>query len=138
MRVDKLTYAALEATLEEFVAGRAQTTVPVAMMLAMPTEEIARRAHELAAALSSRGIRATVLDGESTIGGGSAPGTTLPTKLIVVEHPSHSANDIELLLRRQPVPIIARIEHDHIALDLRTVEPEDDALLLTAFDSQAT
>jgi L-seryl-tRNA(Ser) seleniumtransferase len=134
LRVDKLTYAALEATLEEFAAGRAQTTVPVAAMLAMPIEEIARRAHALAETLSARGVQATVVDGESTIGGGSAPGTTLPTKLVVVEHQSHSANDIERLLRRQPVPIIARIEHGRVALDLRTVDPTDDSLLLSAFD----
>ena len=134
LRVDKLTYAALEATLEEFVAGRAQTTVPVAAMLAMPIEEIARRADALAETLSARGVQATVVDGESTIGGGSAPGTTLPTKLVVVEHQSHSANDIERLFRRQPVPIIARIEHGRVALDLRTVDPTDDTRVLSAFD----
>ena len=134
LRVDKLTYAALEATLEEFVAGRAQTTVPVSAMLAMPIEEIARRAHALAESLSARGVRATVVDGESTIGGGSAPGTTLPTKLVMVEHPSQTANDLEHLLRRQPVPIIARIEHKRVVLDLRTVDPPDDTLLLSAFD----
>jgi L-seryl-tRNA(Ser) seleniumtransferase len=134
LRVDKLTYAALEATLEEFAAGRAETTVPIAAMLAMPIDEIARRAHALAESLSARGVQATVVDGESTIGGGSAPGTTLPTKLVMVAHTSHNANDIERLFRRQPVPIIARIEHGRVALDLRTVDPTDDTLLLSAFD----
>ena len=68
------------------------------------------------------------------LGGGSAPGTTLPTKLVMVEHPSQTANDLEHLLRRQPVPIIARIEHKRVVLDLRTVDPPDDTLLLSAFD----
>ena len=135
LRVDKLTYAALEATLEEFAAGRAQATVPVAAMLAMPIEEIARRAQTLAAALSSRGVQATVVDGESTIGGGSAPGTNLPTKLVALEHPLHNANDLERHLRRQPVPVIARIEHDRVVFDLRTVDPEDDTILVAAISS---
>jgi L-seryl-tRNA(Ser) seleniumtransferase len=138
LRVDKLTYAALEATLEEFAAGRAHTTVPVAAMLAMSAEDIGRRANALAEALLSRGLRATVVDGESTIGGGSAPGTTIPTKLVVIEHPSHMAHDLERLLRRQPVPVVARIEHDRVVLDLRTVDPQDDALVLSAFDTLQT
>ncbi len=134
LRVDKLTYAALEATLEEFAAGRADTTVPVAAMLAMPIEEIARRAQALADTLSARGIQATVVDGESTIGGGSAPGAMIPTKLVAVEHATQTANDLERLLRRQPVPLIARIERDRIVLDLRTVDPQDDLFILRAFD----
>jgi L-seryl-tRNA(Ser) seleniumtransferase len=138
LRVDKLTYAALEATLEEFASGRAHTTVPVAAMLAMTAEDIGRRAHALAEALSSRGIRANVADGESTIGGGSAPGTTIPTKLVVVEHPAHAAHDLERILRRQPVPIIGRIEHYRVVLDLRTVDPQDDAIVRSAFESLAT
>ena len=138
LRVDKLTYAALEATLEEFAAGRAHTTVPVAAMLAMPAEDIGRRALALAEALSSRGLRTRVIDGESTIGGGSAPGTTIPTKLVAIEHASRAADDIEHILRRQPVPIIARIEHGRVVLDLRTVDPQDDAIVLSAFDSLAT
>ena len=136
LRVDKLTYAALEATLEEFAAGRAQSTLPVAAMLAMTAEDIGRRAQALAQALAARGMHATVADGQSTIGGGSAPGTTLPTKLVVVEHPSHNANDLERLLRRQPVPIIARIEHDRVVLDLRTVDPQDDPIVLSAFNNR--
>jgi L-seryl-tRNA(Ser) seleniumtransferase len=138
LRVDKLTYAALEATLEEFAAGRAQATVPVVAMLTMPAEEIARRAHALAETLSARGIQATVVDGQSTIGGGSAPGTTLPTKLVVLEHPSHTANEVEHRLRRHSVPVIARIEHSRVALDLRTVDPQDDTLLLAALDGLTT
>ena len=138
LRVDKLTYAALEATLEEFAAGRADTTVPVAAMLAIPIEEIARRAQALADTVSARGVQATVVDGESTIGGGSAPGATIPTKLVVVAHPSQTANNLERLLRRQPVPLIARIERDRIVFDLRTVDPQDDILILRAFDTLPT
>jgi L-seryl-tRNA(Ser) seleniumtransferase len=107
-------------------------------MLAMPAEDIGRRARALVEVLSSHGIRASVVDGESTIGGGSAPGTTIPTKLVAIEPPSHAADDLEQLLRRQPVPIVARIEHGRVVLDLRTVDPQDDALVLRAFGSLTT
>jgi L-seryl-tRNA(Ser) seleniumtransferase len=129
LRVDKLTYAALEATLEEFAAGRAAESVPVCAMLALTPEAIGRRADALAAVLSSRGMSAEVVDGHSMVGGGSAPGSTLPTRVVVVTHPSLSASQLEDRLRSRPIPVIARIEHDRLLLDLRTVDPADDAAL---------
>jgi L-seryl-tRNA(Ser) seleniumtransferase len=129
LRVDKLTYAALEATLGEYAAGRARATVPVARMLALTAEEIGRRAGALASALASRGLTAVVADGHSTIGGGSAPGSTLPTRLVTIAHPAMSAAAVEARLRLGDPPIIARIEHDRVVLDLRTVDPDDDELI---------
>ena len=134
LRVDKLTYAALEATLEEFAAGRAQHMVPVSRMLALTPDEIGSRADALAAVLSSRGMTAAVVDGESMVGGGSAPGSALPTRLVLVTHPSLSSTKLESQLRSQPVPVIARIDNDRVVLDLRTVDPDDDALVARAFD----
>jgi L-seryl-tRNA(Ser) seleniumtransferase len=131
LRVDKMTYAALEATLEEYAADRADANVPVAAMIAMPLDAIERRARALADALSATGIHASVVDGESTIGGGSAPGATLPTKLVAIEHEA-SPQQIERRLREYDVPVIARIENDRVVLDLRTVDPSDDRLLLAA------
>jgi L-seryl-tRNA(Ser) seleniumtransferase len=133
LRVDKLTYAAIEATLEEYAAGREHSTVPVAAMLTMPLDAIRRRAQALAEALKAKGVQASTLDGESTIGGGSAPGAALPTCLVSIAEASHTANDLEQLLRRQTVPIIARIEHDRLVLDLRTVDPLDDDRIVDAF-----
>ena len=130
LRVDKMTYAALEATLEEYAADRAQSTVPVAAMIAMPLAAIERRARALADALGAIGIHARVVDGESTIGGGSAPGSTLPTKLVAIEDPS--PQQIEKRLREYEVPIIARIDNDRVLLDLRTVDPSDDKVLIAA------
>ncbi len=132
LRVDKLTYAALEATLGEYAAGRAASTVPVATMIAMPLDAIDRRARALANALTAAGIRARIVDGASTIGGGSAPGSTLPTRLVEIEPRSASAQEIERHLREYEIPIIARIENDRVVLDLRTVIPNDDDLLLRA------
>ncbi len=130
LRVDKMTYAALEATLEEYAADRAQSTIPVAAMIAMPIEAIARRAQALADALSSMGIRASVVDGESTIGGGSAPESMLPTKLVAIEHAS--PQEIERRLREHTTPVVARIENDRVLFDLRTVDPGDDKVLIAA------
>jgi len=131
--VDKMTYAALEATLEEYAADRAHANVPVTAMIAMPLDAIERRARVLATTLNTMGIRASVVDGESTIGGGSAPGSTLPTKLVAIEH--SSAQQTERWLRERDVPIIARIDNDRVVLDLRTVDPDDDRILAAAFQS---
>ena len=132
LRVDKLTYAALEATLEEVAAGRAEVNVPVAVMIAMPLETIERRARALVDALTGMEMRASLIDGESTIGGGSAPGATLPTKLVAIEHQSISSVQIEKQLRESDVPIIARIENDRVVIDLRTVDANDDHLVRAA------
>jgi L-seryl-tRNA(Ser) seleniumtransferase len=128
LRVDKMTYAALEATLQEYVAGRAGETIPVQRMIEMPIEEIDRRARALAAALRAP-LAAEVIDGASTIGGGSAPGSALATRLVALTHPSLSAAALEERLRSLDPPIIARIEHDRVVLDLRTVATDDDQAL---------
>ena len=135
LRVDKLTYAALEATLGEYAAGRARSTVPVAMMLALTADEIGRRADALASALSAHGLHAGVADGQSTIGGGSAPGSALPTRLVTIAHPTLSAAALEERLRLLTPPVIARIENDRVVLDLRTVDPADDEMLAAALQT---
>jgi L-seryl-tRNA(Ser) seleniumtransferase len=135
LRVDKLTYAALEATLEEYAAGRAHQTVPVPSMLAQTVDAIGVRATMLAAAVLADGLLAEVIDGHSTVGGGSAPGSALPTRLVALSHPSASAADLACHLRTQPVPVIARIANGRVVLDLRTVDPGDDALVAEAIGS---
>ena len=133
LRVDKMTYAALEATLEEFSAGRAHESIPVSRMLALTPRQVEERAGGVAAALSSGGLTVAIVDGESTIGGGSAPGSALPTRLIAVTHPTVSATKLEQHIRWHHVPIIGRIDHARLLLDLRTVDPADDPLVAQAF-----
>ncbi len=129
LRVDKITYAALEATLAEYAVGRA-ASIPVAAMILMTAEEAGTRADAIVARLrESKGIAAEVIDGESTIGGGSAPGSALPTRLVALDPLRASARDLEASLRAQSPPVIARIENGRVLLDPRTVAPEDDALL---------
>ena len=131
LRVDKMTYAALEGTLIEYVAGRATTTVPARRMLTMSEDEIRARAESFAKALCAvTGWRADVVRGVSAIGGGSAPGVELATWLTTIAKDSLSADALEAQLRRLTPPVIARIDSDRLLLDLRTVLPNQDALLL--------
>jgi L-seryl-tRNA(Ser) seleniumtransferase len=128
LRVDKLTYASLEATLEEHAIGRGES-VPVVQMLRLTAEDIGRRADALARTLRDAGWQATVIDGSSTVGGGSAPGSILPTRLIQIERDTLPADQLEQQLRALDPPVIARIQEDRVVLDLRTVLPFQDGLL---------
>ena len=130
LRVDKMTYAALEATLAEYAAGRADATVPVRRMLTMSADDIRARAEALAAAIGEvEGWRAELVAGSSAIGGGSAPGVELPTWLVAIAKDGLTPDALEERLRRLTPPVIARIERDRLLLDLRTVLPEQDAAL---------
>jgi len=136
LRVDKLTYAALEATLVEYAAGRAAASVPVQRMLATTADAIRARARIVATQIGAMaGWRTTLVDGRSAVGGGSAPGVELPTWLIVVERDGTSPDGLEASLRRLDPPIVARIDRDRVVLDLRTVLPDQDALLARLFGS---
>jgi L-seryl-tRNA(Ser) seleniumtransferase len=130
-RVDKMTYAALTGTLAEYAAGRARETVPVLRMLTRSPESLEARARLIADRLAPGGSYfCGIVDGRSAIGGGTTPGLTLPTRLLALTHRRLSASALEAALRGLEPPVIARIEHDRVLLDLRTVfEDEDDAVL---------
>jgi L-seryl-tRNA(Ser) seleniumtransferase len=129
LRADKISFAMLEATLAEYVAGRAANTVPVQQMLHMTLTEIEARAGRLAQVLESHGWQVSLTSGASAVGGGSAPAVELVTRLVRLARGGQSADHIEGWLRTLDPPIIARIEHDHVVLDLRTVLPSQDELL---------
>ena len=132
LRVDKMTYAALEATLLEHARGRASATVPVVRMLAATVGEIDGRARALAGRLEGHVLfEAEVADGVSTVGGGGAPGSALPTRLVRLTPREYSASRLAERLRGLQPPVIARIEQDRVLLDLRTVPTEQDELLAT-------
>ena len=127
LRVDKMTYAALEATLIEYAAGRAAATIPVQRMLMSTADDLRARADNVAAAIAEiAGWRAEAIAGTSAVGGGSAPGVELPTWLVAVEKSGLTADALEKRLRQLTPPIVARIEQDRLLLDLRTVLPEQD------------
>lgn len=129
LRVDKLTLAALEGTLLEYVAGRAERTVPVVRMIRTDADTIESRARQIAERLAAAGWTVSFVSGSSAIGGGSAPGVELPTVLIALARGARSADQLDHSLRALDPPVIARIEEDLLVLDLRTVDPSDDERL---------
>jgi L-seryl-tRNA(Ser) seleniumtransferase len=136
LRVDKMTYAALEPTLAEYLSGRSAETIPVQRMLTMTADEIGARAKSVADAIGASGaLRASVISGMSTIGGGSAPGVELPTSLVALASSDRSPDALAAALRRLTPPIIARIERDIVVLDLRTVPAEFEARLIALLRS---
>ncbi len=130
LRVDKTTLAALQATLLSYLRGRAVEELPVWQMIAANVHELEARAEGWAQVLAMAGVQAEVVGGESTVGGGSLPGQTLPTRLcaITVDSPDRLAR----LLRAGDPPVIGRIEADRFLLDPRTVLPDQDESLLKA------
>jgi L-seryl-tRNA(Ser) seleniumtransferase len=134
LRVDKLTIAALEATLRAYLRA-AWNEIPALRMMHLSAEEIAGRTQAFREALATQ---ATALDaelemseGRSLVGGGSTPAQSLPTHVLRIASARHSASQLEERLRlpADGSPVIARIEDERLILDLRTVFPEQEAAL---------
>ena len=134
VRADKMTYAALEATLQEYGRERA-STIPTIRMLVIEETEIEARAQHVLRSVQTTGLHATIIPGASTIGGGSAPGSAIPTRLIALTHDRLTASQLEERLRKADPPIIARIEQDRVMLDLRTVLAEQDQAVVRALSA---
>ena len=136
LRVDKLTLAALEATLESHRRGTALQDVPALHMLSLRREEIELRAKDLTESLSQRspnsGLIIAIREGKSAVGGGSGPATHPATVLISLQHASLSAEEIQRRLRLSSPPVIARIAGGRVLIDLRTVAPEEEPELIDA------
>jgi L-seryl-tRNA(Ser) seleniumtransferase len=131
LRVDKLTYAVLEATLLAYVK-REHGAIPALRMMAMSKEEISARADSIASGVRSRTLKIEIIDGESVIGGGAAPSSVLPTRLLAVTHVDLSADELSARLRKSDPPVITRVEEGRVLLDLRTVFPDQDRLVADA------
>ena len=124
IRPDKVTLAAVAATLGLYRAGLAETEIPLWRMIATPVAELVHRAAALARLV---GDAATVVELRSTVGGGSLPGQTLPSRGVALR--TRSANRLLAALRAGSPRVIARIEDRRVLIDLRTVEPgADDGL----------
>jgi L-seryl-tRNA(Ser) seleniumtransferase len=131
LRVDKLTYAALEATLLAYVK-RDYSSVPALKMMQLTTEEIGDRAKGVAGSLKSGRLKCEIVDGESVVGGGAAPSSVLPTRLLALTHSDLSADEIAAHLLASNPPVVARVEEERVLLDLRTVFPEQDQAITQA------
>lgn len=128
-RADKLNFAALEATLIQYLHGDPES-IPVIRMLRTPEDAIRRRCEEIAVAVDNAEFVPEVTAVKSIIGGGTAPGSTLSSYALALKHVQLDASTLLAALRRLDPPIIGRIEEDRVLLDLRTVEPEFDKLLI--------
>lgn len=128
MRIDKMTLAALEATLRHYQRDEAASHIPIWRMIAARPESINARATRWAAKLRAQGIVAHTQRGESTVGGGSLPGEMLPSTLLAIDaaQVAQSLDEIAKQLRLRSIPIITRILRDTLLLDPRTVLEEQD------------
>lgn len=140
LRVDKLTITALETTLGAYLRA-AWDEIPALRMIRMTPQELKRRAEnflrELRPELPLDEVELEIADGDSLAGGGSTPSQSLPSKIIRIASARYSATKLEQRLRRAPagIPVIARVEADRLLIDLRTVLPEQEPLLLQTLAS---
>lgn len=144
-RVDKLTYAALEATLLAYVKCD-HDAIPVLKMMRLTKKEIEKRAEAMAARVkvsdpqpsktahsrAASTLKIELVDGDSVIGGGAAPSSVLPTRLLALHCQGLSAHELAASLTKSDPPIVARVEEGRVLLDLRTVLPEQDELIAAA------
>ena len=133
LRIDKLTLAALEATLRQRLTGHADE-LPVERMLRAPAEEMRRRAAFWSVKLADRGVETKLVEGASAAGGGSLPEHPVPTVLLAIVGP---ASRLATALRRGLPAVIARVEHDQCCLDPRTVLKGEDEDLVDAVEVAA-
>lgn len=142
VRIDKLTLAALEATLQLHRDGLAEREIPVWQAISRSVDEIGAHAAQWAEAVRGWGLSADVIAGSSTVGGGSLPGEMLPTTLCAIpeEQPDghRDLNALAARLRAMEPPVIARVFRDRLLLDPRTVLSGQDNLLLDALHAAMT
>jgi L-seryl-tRNA(Ser) seleniumtransferase len=147
VRIDKLSLAALGATLRAHRAGNATEEVPVWRMMATSLPGLRRRAERWVVEARGHGAQAEVVAGSSTVGGGSLPGETLPTALCAIgaagagngrraeqrgSAPSLDPAWLAARLREGEPPVIGRVYRGQFLLDPRTIDPAEDDLLLAA------
>jgi L-seryl-tRNA(Ser) seleniumtransferase len=129
VRIDKVRIAGLAATLVHYLTGEALEKIPILRMIATPLEDLEKRAEKWASFL---GKSATVTPGESTVGGGSLPESTLPTRLVSIKLKGAKIHDLAQNLRQHRPAIIGRVGQNSLLLDPRCVLPEEEDTLLEA------
>jgi L-seryl-tRNA(Ser) seleniumtransferase len=134
LRVDKMTLAALDATLVEHAAGRASDRVPVLRMIHAPLDGIRARAEAFVRALAAAApaLGPALADGESAVGGGAAPNVGVPTVLVALDPGRLGADGLAAALRAGSPPVVVRVAGDRVLVDLRSVRPDEEEALLDA------
>ena len=137
-RLDKATFAGLQQTLSLYEQGTYLERLPVYRMLGASRASLESRARQIRRGLDPGKYRSRILDGFSLTGGGSAPEETIPTTLLALRPAAFSCHDLTRRLRRGTQPVVARIEEDRVILDLRTVLPEEDEVLVQSLCQAAS
>ncbi|MFN8440605.1 MAG: L-seryl-tRNA(Sec) selenium transferase [Caldilineaceae bacterium] len=136
LRVDKMTLAALDATLRSYLYNRATQEIPIWQMISATADTLRQRAEAWQQAWISQGIQCSIWSGESAVGGGSLPGETLPSWLVAIS--SMKPDAMAATLRGGTIPVVCRIQSDHLLFDPRTVLPEQESALLSAVSNCLT
>jgi L-seryl-tRNA(Ser) seleniumtransferase len=136
LRVDKTTLAGLQATLRHYLLGEAIDKVPVWRMISQDEGILNKRARAWARKLEGLGLQVQVVPGQSAVGGGSLPGETLPSRLVVLE--VASPDTVAARLRAAEPPVISRIEEGRLVFDTRTVLPEQEPILWSLIAAAAS
>jgi L-seryl-tRNA(Ser) seleniumtransferase len=136
LRVDKMFYAALETTLLAYLRED-YDSIPALRMMRISEDELGQRATQMKARLHSScpTLHVEVVESHSVLGGGAAPGSTLPTRVLAVTSERMSADELCTRLRQSKTPIIARVEEERVLLDLRTVEPAQEEAIVAVLES---
>ena len=134
LRVDKITLAILQEILLSYLKGEAVTKIPIWKMISCPLEKIATRSQNICQELKKEDIPAFTKEGETAIGGGSLPGQTLPTKLIIIK-PSCPVEIFSKELRLYSPPLLGRKEKEYFILDPRCIDPSSDNLVIKIIKS---
>lgn len=137
MRIDKMTLAALEATLRSYAEGTAEKEIPTLIMMGTKPEELHTRADRLCKMLTAAGIDAQVLPEQDQVGGGSVPTQLLPTFVTAIRPKNGTVDTLDAALRLRARPIIGRISHERYLLDARTVREEDFTCIVHALTETA-
>jgi L-seryl-tRNA(Ser) seleniumtransferase len=135
LRPDKLTLAALEATLRLYQSGRAWSDIPVLRRIARPADDVRAACERVAASVQNglpSGVALHIVPTVSQVGGGSLPGHTLPSFALAATCAGRNASDLARVLRNLPAPVYGRIERDRLLLDLRTVDEAEEAEIVAA------
>ena len=131
LRVDKLTYAALEATLIEHIADRSAETIPVHRMLGTTNALLTRRANQIISQLTRfEALNVEIVSSRAAVGGGSTPGLSLPSLALSIKMTAVSSSNLFDYLRSEKPPVVGRIEDNRLLLDLTTILPEQDPALV--------
>lgn len=128
LRVDKMTLAGLEATLQAYLKPeQAMKDIPLLQMLGQSEENLARKAQTLADDIRAldKGYQVNIIEGQSQVGGGAFPEARLATHLVEISHPDYSESTLEQKLRQAEFPIIARTSDGKVQFDVRTLLDAD-------------